>query len=122
MKPIKILLVDDSDTVIMMSRMILKQTSFEIISASDGCDAVNKAVSEKPDLILLDIIMPNMDGFEALKIIRETEETSEIPVIMVTTRSEVENREKGFEYGCNDYIVKPFSSTELISKINNLLN
>jgi DNA-binding response OmpR family regulator len=106
----------------MMSEMILKDGPFKILTASDGAQAVDVAVSEQPDLILMDVCMPNKDGFEALKEIRTREETQAIPVIMVTTRGEAENIELGYETGCNDYVTKPVNGQELVSKINNLID
>jgi DNA-binding response OmpR family regulator len=118
----KVLIVDDSRTALMMSEMILKDGPFKILTASDGAQAVDVAVSEQPDLILMDVCMPNKDGFEALKEIRSREETQAIPVIMVTTRGEAENIELGYETGCNDYVTKPVNGQELVSKINNLID
>lgn len=117
----KILIVDDSNTVLMMEQMVLKRGSYQIILACDGNEAVNKAIAEVPDIILLDIVMPKMDGFEALKLIRADEKTSRIPVIMVTTRGEEQNVEKAFQYGCTDFITKPINATELIAKIRDVL-
>ncbi len=117
----KILIVDDSKTALIMSQMILKSRSFQILTAQNGLEAVEKAVSEKPDLILMDVCMPEMNGFEAVKEIRARGETSAIPIIMVTTLGEPENVELGYETGCNDYVTKPISNVELVSKINNLI-
>lgn len=117
----KILIVDDSGTARMMSEMILKSKPFKILTANDGLEAVDKAVSERPDLILMDVCMPNMNGLEALGEIRAREETSAIPIIMVTTKGEAESIELGYETGCNDYVLKPVSSQELISKIADLI-
>ncbi len=118
----KILLVDDSSTTLMMERMILTKGPYELLTAKDGEEAIEKAASEKPDLILLDIVMPNMDGFEACRRLRESEETREIPIIMVTTRGEAENVEQSYELGCNDYVTKPINSLELMTKVKNLLS
>ena len=117
----KILIVDDSKTALMMSQMILKNRSFEILTAQNGLEGIEKAVSEQPDLILMDICMPEMNGFTAVKEIRAREETSAIPVIMVTTLGDAENVEFGYENGCNDYITKPINNVELVSKIDNLI-
>jgi CheY-like chemotaxis protein len=117
----KILIVDDSKTALMMSQMILKNKSFQVLTARNGLEGVEKAVSEQPDLILMDVCMPEMNGFEAVKEIRAREETRAIPIIMVTTLGEAENVELGYETGCNDYVTKPISSVELLSKINNLI-
>lgn len=117
----KILLVDDSSTTLMMEKMILSQEAYDLVTASDGEEALLKAAQERPDLILLDVVMPKMDGFEACRRLRQEEATREIPVIMVTTRGEAQNVEQGYALGCNDYVTKPINSLELMTKVNNLL-
>jgi DNA-binding response OmpR family regulator len=119
--PKKILLVDDSNTVLMMEQMILSHGRYELRTARNGEEAVDRARAELPDLILLDVVMPKMNGLDALAAIRATEETKHIPVIMVTTRSEAQSMETGFARGCNDYVTKPVNSTELLAKVRNLL-
>jgi CheY-like chemotaxis protein len=121
MKPKKILLVDDSNTILMVERMMLMKGPYEVVTASDGQEAITKARTEQPDLILMDVIMPKMDGFEAVRQIRSQPATRDIPIIMVTTRSEAQNVENGFESGCNDYVVKPINGTELLSKLRSYL-
>jgi len=117
----KILLVDDSSTVLMMERMILNKGSYDLVTAKDGAEAVDRAFAERPDLILLDVIMPRMNGFEVCRKIREDQAMKSVPIIMVTTRGEGENVENGFQSGCSDYITKPFSSLELLTKIESYL-
>lgn len=118
----KILIVDDSDIILMVEKMILKRGKFEIIVAKDGIEAVEKADTLLPDLILLDIIMPNMNGFEVCSRLKTQEKTKNIPIIMVTTRGEEKNIEKAFDCGCSDYITKPIDATQLLSKVEQLLN
>jgi DNA-binding response OmpR family regulator len=117
----KILLVDDADTILMIERMILNRGGYELITAKDGQEAVAKAVAERPDLILLDIVMPRMNGFEALKLLRSQEATKAIPIMMVTTRGEEENVEAGFASGCDDYITKPLNGSEVLAKVRSYL-
>ena len=117
----KILCVDDSATILMMERMILNKGPYDLITASDGEEAVSKALTERPDLILMDIVMPKMNGFDACRRIRQQEAIRATPIIMVTTRGEVQNMESGFESGCNDYVTKPINATELLSKLRNHL-
>jgi DNA-binding response OmpR family regulator len=117
----KILLVDDSATILMMEKMILAKEPYDLVVAKDGQEAVAKALAERPDAILLDVIMPRMGGFEACKAIRAQEATKAIPIIMVTTRGEAENVESGFENGCNDYVTKPIDSVELLTKLRSLI-
>lgn len=117
----KILLVDDSNTALMVERMILNKGAYDFVVAKDGQEAIDKALVERPDLILMDVVMPKMDGFEACKRLRAQHETASIPIIMVTTRGESENVEKGFSTGCSDYVTKPINSVELLTKIRNFI-
>jgi len=118
----KVLLVDDSTTSLLMEQMIFKnRTNFDLITARDGQEAVELALTERPDLIVMDVVMPRMSGIEALERIRLQEVTRHIPVILVTTRGEPENVEMGYASGCSDYVTKPINGAELISKIDNLI-
>ncbi len=117
----KILCVDDSSVVLLMEKLILAKADYHLITAATGREAVDKAKREKPDLILLDVVMPVMDGFEACRHLRADDETREIPIIMVTTRGEAPNVEHGFVTGCNDYVTKPIDSIELLTKVKNYL-
>ncbi len=117
----KILLVDDAETILMMERMILNKAGYELITAKDGQEAVTKALAERPDLILMDVVMPKMNGFEACKQLRGQDTTKAIPIIMVTTRGEAESVESGFESGCDDYITKPINGLEVLSKVKSAL-
>ena len=117
----KILLVDDSATVLMMERMILATERFEIVTASNGEEAQQRARDEQPDLILMDVVMPKVNGIQACKALRQDAATKHIPIILVTTRGEAETMEQGYESGCNDYVTKPVNSAELLSKIRSIL-
>jgi CheY-like chemotaxis protein len=117
----RILLVDDSETVLMLARMILKGGSYELVAASDGKEGVEKALALKPDLILMDLIMPRMNGFEAIRKLRDHDDTRSIPILIVTTKGEEESMETGYVSGCNDYITKPIDSLELLTKIRSFL-
>lgn len=117
----KILLVDDSATVLMMERMLLSVERIELVTAANGVDALTKAKTERPDLILMDIVMPKMNGLDACKALREDLETKHIPIILVTTRSEIASVEQGYANGCNDYITKPIDGAELLRKVRSLI-
>jgi DNA-binding response OmpR family regulator len=117
----KILLVDDSSTILMMEKFILRNGPYEILTATNGEEGVLIAAEQMPDLILLDVIMPKMGGFEACKLLRGTRATSEIPIIMVTTRGEAANVEAGWANGCTDYVTKPINAIELLAKVRNFL-
>lgn len=119
----KILLVDDSRTTLLMERMMLeKRTPYQCITATNGLEAVEKAQTETPDLVLMDVVMPQMNGFEACKRIRENEKTREIPVILVTTRGEESYMEAGFQSGCNDYVTKPINGPDLLKLLQSYLS
>jgi len=113
----KILVVDDSKTALFMVTTILKREPYDLITAHDGQQAVETAVAERPDLILMDVVMPRKTGFEACRELKQREDTKSIPVILVTTRGEGENVETGFECGCNDYVTKPVNAQELLAKV-----
>jgi len=117
----KILLVDDSAAVLLMERMILAKSQYDIVEARDGQEGVEKALAEKPDLILMDVVMPRMNGFEAVRRLREQEATRNIPIIMVTTRGELESVESGYASGCSEYITKPIDGLELLTKVRSCL-
>jgi len=117
----KILLVDDSETILQMEQMILAKESYELLVARDGAEGLARALECNPDLILMDVVMPRMGGFEALRQLRGNQRTRTVPVVMVTTKAEAESIETGYASGCNDYIVKPIDSIELIAKVRDLL-
>ena len=118
----KVLLVDDSSTVLLMEKMILAKGPYEVITARDGVEGVAKAKSEQPDVILLDVMMPNLDGLSACAAIRADAATAHIPIVMVTTRGEEHNIETAFRNGCNDYVTKPINGLELLTKLHNILD
>lgn len=113
----KILLVDDSSTVLLLHRMMLDHCGYELLTARDGQEALDKASTEKPDLIFLDVLMPRMDGFQTCRALRSRAETRHVPIILVTTRGEPHYVRQGFESGCTDYITKPFDGEELLAKV-----
>ncbi len=117
----KVLLVDDSATILMMQKMALKNTKYQIITANNGEEGVARALAERPDVILMDVIMPKMTGFEAVRKLRQEPSTMDIPIIMVTTRGEPMNVEEGFESGATDYVTKPIDSFALLSKLRDQL-
>lgn len=121
MQPKKILIVDDSKVAAMTQQIILRSLKqCEVITAEDGIKGVEKAVAEQPDLILMDVVMPRMNGFEAVRLIRGHEVTEKIPIIMVATRSESAHVDEGFASGCDDYVYKPINAAQLLEKIAKL--
>ena len=117
----RILLVDDSETMIMLEQMLLGSGGYDFVIARDGHEALQKAEKEQPDLILLDVVMPKMQGFEVCRRLRGKKATKLIPIIMVTTRGEMDDMESGFGGGCNDYITKPVDAQELVEKVQSWL-
>ena len=109
-----ILVVDDEPRMINFIRMNLELENYRVVSAENGIDAVRKTRELLPDAVLLDVMMPEMDGFETLKSIREE---SNVPVIMLTAKSEEDDKVKGLELGADDYITKPFSPRELVTRV-----
>jgi DNA-binding response OmpR family regulator len=116
----KILVVDDEDDILNFLELVLHEKGYDVVTASGGQDALTRAQIEKPDLVLLDIMMPQMDGWEVLRLLRVDEETSQIPVAMLSARTEAKDRVQGLQEGAVDYICKPFSLSELLSKIESI--
>jgi len=113
-----ILIVDDEPRMIKFIRLNLELEGYRVIGSSNGLEALNKVRVELPDLVLLDVMMPEMDGFETLENIREV---SNVPVIMLTVKAEEEDKVRGLELGADDYVTKPFSPRELSSRIKAVL-
>ncbi len=117
----KILLVDDSSTVLLFEKMVLSKEPYDVLVANDGVEGLEKALSDRPDLILMDVVMPRMDGLEACRRIRARGEIARIPIILVTTRGEADAIARGRAAGCSDYVVKPIDPGELLSKVRALI-
>ena len=117
--PARLLVVDDEATILELLSGSLRLAGFEVMTASSGAEAVRAAASGRPDLVLLDVMMPDGDGFEALRRIRSG--GGEVPVIFLTARDEVPDRVEGFAVGADDYVTKPFSLDELLGRIRAVL-
>ncbi len=113
-----ILIVDDEAKMIRFVRMNLELEGYRVTEAGDGLEALERVRQDLPDLVLLDVMMPHMDGFETLERLREI---SKVPVIMLTVRGDEEDRIRGLELGADDYVTKPFSPRELASRIRAVL-
>ena len=113
-----ILIADDEARMRRFMQMNLDLEGYRVIEAGNGLEAIERAREDLPDLVLMDVMMPEMDGFEALRIIRET---STVPVIMLTVRDDESDKVKGLELGADDYVTKPFSPRELASRIKAVL-
>ena len=114
----KILVVDDEKRMVRFIQLNLEQDGFQVLTAYNGTEALEQVRTQLPDLILLDIMMPDISGFEVLKRIREV---NTVPVIMLTAKGEEDDRIQGLELGADDYITKPFSPREMVSRIRAVL-
>jgi DNA-binding response OmpR family regulator len=114
----RILVVDDEERMVRFIRMNLEHDGFQVSEAFNGKQAIQKIRDVTPDLILLDVMMPDLDGFEVLETVREV---SNVPVIMLTAKGEEDDRVRGLELGADDYVTKPFSPRELVSRVKAVL-
>jgi len=114
----RVLVVDDEPRMIHFIRLNLEHDGFEVVETTSGTKALDKLRDQLPDLILLDVMMPDLDGFETLRLIREI---STVPVIMLTAKGEEDDRVRGLELGADDYVTKPFSPRELVSRVRAVL-
>lgn len=117
----KILIVEDEKDIIKMLDYNLKKEGFRVIDARDGEDALDLAVREYPDLILLDLMLPGINGLEVCKSLKKESKTARIPIIMLTAKSQETDKIVGLELGADDYVTKPFSPRELIARIKAVL-
>jgi DNA-binding response OmpR family regulator len=114
----KILIVDDDPHIRELVYVFLHNDGFEVIEAVDGVDALAKLDTAKADLAIIDVMMPNMDGWE---LCRELKATFDMPILMLTAKAETSQKLKGFQLGTDDYLVKPFEPLELVARVNALL-
>jgi two-component system alkaline phosphatase synthesis response regulator PhoP len=117
----RILVVDDEIYIVHILDFSLGMEGYEVITALDGEQALEKARSEKPDLIVLDIMMPKLDGYETCKVLKADPDTKDIPVILLSAKGRNVDQKIGFEVGADDYITKPFSPRKLVERINAIL-
>ena len=117
----KILVIEDEPHISKLVKVVLEKKGFEVIQAFVGREGLQKAKSEKPDLIILDVMMPKMDGFEVAKILGAAKETKEIPIIMLSSAAQFKDKIKGIESGAVDYLTKPFDNKELLEKVKECL-
>jgi two-component system alkaline phosphatase synthesis response regulator PhoP len=117
----KILVVDDEIYIVHILDFSLGMEGYDVVTALDGEQALDKLKSEKPDLIVLDIMMPKLDGYEVCKAIKSDPATKQIPVILLSAKGRNVDQKMGFDVGADDYITKPFSPRKLVERINQLL-
>ena len=117
----RVLIVDDSPSQLMGMKRIVEKLGHEAITAEDGAAGVEVAKAKKPDLILMDVVMPNLNGFQATRSISKEATTAHIPIILVTTKDQETDKVWGMRQGAKAYITKPFNENQLIEVINSLL-
>ena len=118
----KILIVDDVVSNVLLLKVLLKNEKFKTVTASDGLEAIQQAEKELPDLILLDVMMPQMDGFETAMHLKNNPTTAGIPIIFLTALNSTQDIVKGFQAGANDFITKPFNKEELLVRVNHQIS
>jgi DNA-binding response OmpR family regulator len=117
----KVLVVDDEPDAVELVSFNLKAAGYEVVTADDGNEAIKRARQHAPDLVLLDVMLPEVDGLEVCKLLRRDPVTSGVPIIMLTAKAAEIDRVLGLELGADDYMTKPFSPRELILRVKNLL-
>lgn len=118
--PKKILAVDDERHIVRLVQVNLERAGYEVVTAFDGKDALEKVASEQPDLVVLDVMMPYMDGFEVLQNLRKNPSTRDLPVIMLTAKAQDADVFRGWQSGVDCYLTKPFNPMELISFVKRI--
>lgn len=117
----RILIVDDSPTEVHVLKGMLEKNNFAVLIAANGEEGIARAKQEKPDLILMDVVMPGLNGFQATRSLTKDPDTGHIPVIIVTTKDQETDRVWGLRQGAKDFITKPVVETDLIAKINSFI-
>ncbi len=117
----KVLVVDDEPRILRLMEAILVSAGYQAILAETGTEAITKAILSSPDVILLDVMMPGMDGFEVASKLRANKQTRDIPIVMVTALGEVKDRVKALESGADDFLTKPVDKTELLTRVKTLI-
>ena len=118
----RILIVDDEEDIVNVLRFRLEANNYAVLSASEGQEGLNKARTEKPDLVILDLMLPKLDGYKVCRMLKFDESYKSIPIIMFTARAQKKDEELGMEMGADAYIAKPFEPEVLLGKIKELLS
>jgi DNA-binding response OmpR family regulator len=121
MAPATVLVVDDDPVILKLLEVNFEMEGFSVVRAADGAEGLERAREVLPDIVILDVMMPRMTGYEVAKALREDEGTAHIPIIFVTARAQSSDVERGMELGVDDYVTKPFDPLDLIARVNVLL-
>ncbi|MBL8049536.1 MAG: response regulator [Chthonomonas sp.] len=118
--PTKVLVCDDERNIVRLIQVNLEKAGYTVVTAYDGKDGLEKIRAEKPDMVVLDVMMPYMDGFEVLKNLRREPDTADLPVIMLTAKAQDKDVFEGYHYGADMYLTKPFNPQELLTFVKRL--
>ena len=121
MPPATVLVVDDDPVILKLLEVNFEMEGFQVVRAADGAEGLERARELRPDIVVLDVMMPRMTGYEVAKALREDDATAHIPIIFVTARAQSTDVERGMELGVDDYVTKPFDPLDLIARVNTLL-
>ena len=121
MPPATVLVVDDDPVILKLLEVNFEMEGFQVVRAADGAEGLERARAVRPDIVVLDVMMPRMTGYEVAKALREDDGTAHIPIIFVTARAQSSDVERGMELGVEDYVTKPFDPLDLIDRVNALL-
>ena len=121
MPPLKVLVCDDERHIVRLIQVNLERQGYNVVTAFDGKEGLEKIRSEKPNVVVLDVMMPYMDGFEVLKTIRREPETENLPVIMLTAKAQDKDVFEGYHYGADMYLTKPFNPMELVTFVKRIV-
>lgn len=117
----RILVADDEPNILLSLTFLLQQAGFEVETAADGAEALEKIAAQRPDLVLLDVMMPRKDGYEVCQALRADPANQALRIVMLTAKGRDIEREKGLSLGADDYITKPFATQEVVAKVRELL-
>lgn len=120
--PLKVLVCDDERHIVRLIQVNLERQGYNVVTAFDGKEGLEKIQSEKPNVVVLDVMMPYMDGFEVLKRIRREPETEALPVIMLTAKAQDKDVFEGYHYGADMYLTKPFNPMELVAFVKRIVS
>ncbi|MGC9162652.1 MAG: response regulator [Thiomonas sp.] len=120
--PFKVLVIDDSNTIRRSAEIFLKQAGYDVVLAGDGFDALSKVNDHHPDLIFCDILMPRLDGYQTVAVIRRSDKFAQIPIVMLSSKDGVFDKARGRMVGAQDYLTKPFTKDQLLDAVKRHLN
>ncbi len=118
----KILVIEDHQNITLVEKMCLEAEGFQVLTATDGIQGLELALNEHPDLILLDILIPKMNGYLVLKALQENQSTMEIPVVVTSAKAQIDDLRRAFTFKIHSYLTKPFTPNELTAKVTEVLN